>query len=130
MPPFYGRSRFGGNEKETPDLCLRMFRYVSDAYSDSSQKPTQSPFPEKSPVVMTFFVAHTAGIKLFRILTGSPYGIPKQYSVDCGKAVRRGNNPQPIQKMRHLRSIEMPQPFFRNKNHTGPYLQTHVFYII
>ena len=70
MPPFYGKSRFGGNEKETPDLCLRMFRYVSDAYSDSSQKPTQSSFPEKPPVVMAFFVAHTAGIKLFRILTG------------------------------------------------------------
>ena len=39
----------------------------------------------------------------------------------------RGNDPQPLQKMRHLRSIEMPQPFFRNKKPQAPYLQTLVF---
>ena len=41
--------------------------------------------------------------------------------------MRRGNDPQPQRKMRHLRSIETPQPFFRNKKSQVPYLQILVF---
>ena len=69
---------------------------------------------------------HSNG-RLFRILTESPKPVEKQYSVGLRMGCGKGERPTAITKVRHLRSIEMPQPFFRNKKSQVPYLQTLVF---
>ena len=77
---------------------------------------------------------HSNG-RLFRILTGSPYRIDKQYSVGLravtARAISRSRGIRPTQTVT-AKKLQQPykgplQPFFRNKKPQNPYLQILVF---
>ncbi len=77
---------------------------------------------------------HSNG-RLFRILTGSPYRIDKQYSVGLravtARAMSRSRGIRPTQTVT-AKKVQQPvtgplQPYFRNKKPQNPYLQILVF---
>ena len=74
---------------------------------------------------------HSNG-RLFRILTGSPCRINKQYSVGSRAVTAgaiggpRGDPRRRSQQKAAAAPNELPRPIFRNKKSQSPYLQTRV----